>query len=270
MVRHVKRLITLGMALSFMLMALPLAAAEIPTNLANIPANTSILSPAPEVVPEASTAPAITSAPPFDDQLRTLLAAKGAFIENPDHDHVTFDFFNKKDRELVESASFTLKEGEVTKQSKRFKVKVAIPGDVPKVVVLQGRYTEWVTVPVLTSRLKAGEIIAASDITMSNVPITEIHHDTVRDQALLLGKTSRHGLPASRALSKNELISPNKVNKNDTVTLLYKNGVLKLEEKGAIALEGGAIGDQIRVKKQNNTVISGIIEESQLVKIPTR
>lgn len=207
----------------------------------------------------------------FAGRLRALLLEKNAFMGTPDEEHVHFEFLNKGDMELLEKdPSSLIKTIEFNKQTKRFKAMVALHVPQSRDILIQGRFDEFVTVPVPNLRLKPGDIIRQSDLYLQKIPVTLLRHDTVRDQEIVIGKTSKHALMANKPMSHADIVLPTAIKKNDVVTLIYQKGGLTLQEKGAMALQSSALGETIKIKKQNNHVLYGVVENSQLVRIPVR
>jgi len=202
------------------------------------------------------------------EEVRDLLYEKNAFITNPDEDHISIEFTGK-DAAFALATDETIDHIDINPSLRYFKLSVTDSAH-PQGIVIQGHYTETVTLPVLVNRLKAGDIIRDSDLMMVTIPVARLQHDTVRTREELLGKTPRYSLTTNHPINEADVVLPVAIKKNDIVTLVYNNGVLRLEEKDAIAMESGALGDTIKVKKQGNGFLQGIVQENHIVSIPVR
>lgn len=112
---------------------------------------------------------------------------------------------------------------------------------------VKARYEEIVQVPVLRDNIKRGEVIHEDDITWMEFPRDKVRHDTVLEEAVLIGKTSKRTLIADKPIRERLLNVPALVHKDDRVRMVYQTMHVKIVTFG-MALEDGSKGVYIPVK----------------------
>jgi flagella basal body P-ring formation protein FlgA len=111
----------------------------------------------------------------------------------------------------------------------------------------------------LSRSLGRGEIIKISDLTLKRTPRSQITPDTVTDPEEATGRAAREPISAGRALRMSDLIKPQLVQRNDTITLIYQVPGITLAVRGK-AVDGGAEGDVIDVvNAQSNRTVRGTV-----------
>jgi flagella basal body P-ring formation protein FlgA len=100
--------------------------------------------------------------------------------------------------------------------------------------------------------------LKASDIVVERRPRAEVGTDAaVRDQAV--GMQMRHGMRAGRPLRVADLVRPDLVQRDQTVTIIYQTAGIYLTTRGK-ALDSGTQGDVVNVvNAQSNRTITGIV-----------
>lgn len=124
---------------------------------------------------------------------------------------------------------------------------------------LAGRAQATAEVAVLAQAVERGAVLKDSDIIIERRPRAEVGRDavTLRDQAV--GMAVRTALQAGRTLRVAELMKPEMVLRNETVTLVYQVPGITLTVRGK-AGEGGAEGDVISVlNEQTKRTVQGVI-----------
>lgn len=111
---------------------------------------------------------------------------------------------------------------------------------------VSGQIERIVTVPVLSTSLRSGDVIGARDIGWIDVPARSLPRETLLKESDLIGHTPRRVAMAGKPLLANDIQPPTMVERGDTVTIIFQNGPLVLSTKGK-ALQTGARGDIIRV-----------------------
>lgn len=130
-----------------------------------------------------------------------------------------------------------------------------------------GRLTAIVSVPVLKTALRQGDIVSENDILYIDMEARAVSASTVTDAAKLLGRTPRRGLSAMKPVSTGDVQAPDFVKKGETVTLTLKQGILHLALQGK-ALESGAEGATVRVlNPSSNQVVEGVVTGLQAVAV---
>jgi flagella basal body P-ring formation protein FlgA len=107
--------------------------------------------------------------------------------------------------------------------------------------------------------LTRGEIISVSDLTFKRIPRSQISSDMITDPEQAIGRAARDPINAGRPLRAGELIKPQLVQRNDTVTLVYQVPGIMLAVRGK-AMDGGAEGDVVDVVNiQSNRTVRGTV-----------
>ena len=134
-------------------------------------------------------------------------------------------------------------------------------------VNVSGRLIKMVEVPVLTTRLRNGDVISTQMVTWTQVPETMISSSTILDPAKIIGMTPRRSVRDGELVTDADLTAPLIVEKGEFVTMMLSNGRLNVTAKGR-ALDNGAKGDIIRImNKSSNKVVEGRVTAPQTVSI---
>jgi flagella basal body P-ring formation protein FlgA len=134
-------------------------------------------------------------------------------------------------------------------------------------IKLQGRYDEQIRVPVLSSRVRQGQIIDAGDVTYKLFAASRLKDATLLDAEQLVGKTPRRTVAPNRMLQVNELIIPPVVHKGEQITVQYISGVMTIRTVGE-ALSDGAPGDMIRIRNsRSNQVLNAKVVGPQQAEV---
>lgn len=156
-------------------------------------------------------------------------------------------------------------------RSGRFEATLEIPGSTGSRGAMQisGRATAMVEVATVTRSIERGGILKDTDIVMEQRPRSEVGRGivTMREQAI--GLAARSSLQPGRLLRAAELMKPDLVQRNETVTLVYEVPGIVLTVRGKAA-EGGAEGDVISVlNEQSKRTVQGVIVGAGRVVIST-
>ena len=144
----------------------------------------------------------------------------------------------------------------------RFDVTFALPASM-ELRRQSARYTgtasETVDALAVEHPVEHGEVLKASDLTIVRRPKTDT--GVVTDAKAVVGLAARHQLHPGQPLSAGDLMKPEIVQRNDTVTIVYQVPGVTLTLRGQ-AQETGALGDTISVlnaesKRVVQAVISG-------------
>lgn len=124
---------------------------------------------------------------------------------------------------------------------------------------VSGRVHRLVDVPVLSRRLRNGDLIGKDDLQSVEMRLSDIDPSIVTDPAKLVGQTPRRGLSELRPVRIEEIQQPVAVAKGDMVTMMLSNKSLNLITQGR-ALESGAAGETVRiVNPSSNQVVEAVI-----------
>jgi len=108
--------------------------------------------------------------------------------------------------------------------------------------------------------IERGEVLKASDLTIMRRPKAE-GSVALTDSAAAVGLAARHALRPGQPLAATDLMKPEVVARNDTVTIVYQVPGITLTLRGQ-AKDAGALGDTISVvnvesKRVVQAVVSG-------------
>jgi flagella basal body P-ring formation protein FlgA len=139
------------------------------------------------------------------------------------------------------------------RQSSRFSATLVAPDGRPgaAVVSVAGRVHELVEVPVLTRRIRAGDIIGKDDLTLQLLRTDAVGQNVVISPDHLIGKSARHALLNGRPLNGADVREPQLVGRGSIVTMTYRTENLVMTAHGK-ARENGTAGDVVRVQNLNS------------------
>ncbi len=145
-------------------------------------------------------------------------------------------------------------------RSGRFDVTLGLPSS----LVLQRHPAHFTGVAIQTvdavavdHPIERGEVLQASDLTVLRRP--KAQSGGLADMKGAIGQAARRQLRPGQPIQVSDLMKPNVVQRNDTVTLVYEAPGLVLTLRGQ-AQEAGALGDTISVlNAQTKRVVQGVI-----------
>jgi flagella basal body P-ring formation protein FlgA len=148
----------------------------------------------------------------------------------------------------------------VDQRSGRFDVTFEIANDsnMPTQFRYTGTAIETVQAAVLTRDVERTEVLKASDVVVERRPRAEVGSDAaVRDQAV--GMQMRHPMRAGRPLRVADLVRPDLVQRDQTVTVIYQTSGIYLTTRGK-ALDSGTEGDVVSVlNAQSKRTVTGTV-----------
>ncbi len=123
-----------------------------------------------------------------------------------------------------------------------------------------GTATETIDAVAVNRPVEHGEVLKASDVTLVRRPKAEAG-TILTDISAAVGLAARHQLRPGQPLVASDLMKPEIVQRNDTVTIVYEAPGLTLTLRGQ-AQDAGALGDTIGVlnmesKRVVQAVVSG-------------
>ena len=179
---------------------------------------------------------------------------------------------NKQHRDIIDSTEeqpqLDITAMDFDADSGLFKATITMTTDkASKTVDVRGTAHRMVEVPVLSKRLRSGDLITASDLDIVKMRLANVPANAILDESKIIGKTPRRYVEAARAIHPESLSAPLAIKKGEHVTLHLSNGILSLTTKGK-ALENGAKGDMIRVvNTESNRVIEGTVIGPQSIQV---
>lgn len=136
-----------------------------------------------------------------------------------------------------------------------------------KTITISGLIEKTTAVPVLSSSLKAGDIIGSGDIHWINVASRNMVNDTIVDADKLLGKTPIRSVDANAPIRERDVVAPQMVARGDEILLEFTAGGLLLTAKGK-AMQNGAEGEVIRVMNlSSNQSLRGEVTGNKVVRV---
>jgi len=124
---------------------------------------------------------------------------------------------------------------------------------------LSGRAAATAEVATLARAVERGEVLKHADVLIERRPRGEIGRDMITNADLAVGLAARAAMQPGRPLRLADLMKPELVQRNETVTLVYRVPGITLTVRGK-ATEGGAEGDVISVlNEQSKRSVQGVV-----------
>jgi len=124
---------------------------------------------------------------------------------------------------------------------------------------LAGSATATTEVVTPARPIERGEVLKQSDLLIERRPRGELGGNSIGDLERVLGMAARVPLRSGQVLRAADLMKPEIVQHNATVTLIYEMPGIRLTVRGKAA-EGGAEGDVIGVlNEQSKRVVQGVV-----------
>jgi len=155
-------------------------------------------------------------------------------------------------------------------RSGRFDISFDVPGS-PAMrrlpLRLTGTVVETVATAVLRQALARGEIVKAADVAIERRPKSEVAGEPITTVNEVIGLAARQAMRAGQALQRAQLMKPELVHRDDSITLVYEVPGIVLTTRGK-ALEAGAMGDTINVANlETKRTVQGIVSGPSRVTI---
>lgn len=142
-------------------------------------------------------------------------------------------------------------------RSTRFYANVNLHGR--RAVWLTGHAQAMVEVVTLAHSVARGELVKQADLVVERRPRRQTGRDVITDRAEAIGLAARNSLQAGRLLRSADLMKPEVVQRNESVTLIYRIPGVSLTARGK-AIESGAEGEQISVRnEQSKRTVQGVV-----------
>ena len=124
---------------------------------------------------------------------------------------------------------------------------------------LNGKAAVTADVVMVSHAIDRGALIKDTDVIVERKPRAEINRETLTRREQVVGFAARANLRPGQPLRAAELMKPELVQRNETVTLIYEVPGITLTVRGK-ATEGGAEGDVISVlNEQSKRTVQGVI-----------
>lgn len=109
-----------------------------------------------------------------------------------------------------------------------------------------------------TRRMQAGEVVAAADVRLAELPNTALGSNVLTSAEEVVGKTVRSGLPAGTWLRNFMMQAPLAVRANQVVQVVAEEGSFRVMADG-IATNSAAVGENVSVRMPNGRMIRGTV-----------
>ena len=124
---------------------------------------------------------------------------------------------------------------------------------------LAGQAAATAEVVTLLRPVERGEVIKDNDVVVQRRPRADVGRELIRNADQAVGLAARAAMQAGRPLRVADLMKPEVIQRNETVTLVYKVPGIMLTVRGK-ATEGGAEGDVISVlNEQSKRTVQGVV-----------
>jgi flagella basal body P-ring formation protein FlgA len=157
----------------------------------------------------------------------------------------------------------------VDRQSQRFSA-ILVGGEGSSRTVrttATGRFYRLIDIPVLTRRIRGGEIISPQDIRMVTLRADKVDMNALLDPEALIGMSPQRGLSSDRPIKASDIRNPILVAKGSMVTMVFRTEKLMLTAQGK-ALQDGSENETIRIVNLNtHKTIDGIVTGSGTVSV---
>jgi flagella basal body P-ring formation protein FlgA len=143
----------------------------------------------------------------------------------------------------------------------RFDATLEIPTSAANrgILRLSGRAAITVEVVTLLRPIDRGGVIREADVVIERHARADVTRDIITDSEQVIGYAARSALQAGRPIRTADLMKPEQVQRNETVTLVYEVPGIVLTVRGK-AIEGGAEGDVISVlNEQSKRTVQGVV-----------
>jgi flagella basal body P-ring formation protein FlgA len=139
----------------------------------------------------------------------------------------------------------------------RFDIAFEMPGTTRRLRVT-GTAVETAEIATLARPVARGDVVRASDVVMERRPKNELSNDAVIAEHAV-GLAVKRAMRAGQPLRNADLMRPEVVQRNETVTIVYEVPGIVLTMRGK-ALESGAAGDLINVQNvQSNRTVQATV-----------
>jgi flagella basal body P-ring formation protein FlgA len=132
-------------------------------------------------------------------------------------------------------------------------------------VRISGSLVETAEIVVVARPLARGETVRDSDILIERKPRAEVASDVVTKVSAVIGQAARRALRPGQTLRPADLMKPDLVGRNETVTIVFEMPGITLTARGK-AVDAGAQGDTVSVlNPQSKRVLQATVRGPGLV-----
>lgn len=148
-----------------------------------------------------------------------------------------------------------------------FSINIEVDGEKTNTLEVMASIDEWKEVPIAKRAVQKGVVITGDDVMMARLNVGAIPADSALDEKQIIGLETNRDIPFGDVFRKAKLNIPALIVSGAKVTLIYKGQGFEATARGT-ALEGGAMGQSIRVRNDSSKkVIEGTISDIGLVEV---
>ncbi len=138
-------------------------------------------------------------------------------------------------------------------RTRRFAAVLSAPDGRPGSVQIRaaGRVVRIVGVPVLTRRVRPGDIIRNGDVVEVPLRAGTVGRDIVLETSALVGKSPRRTLHPDRPVRRRDVQEPMLVSRGALVTMVFRSSNMMITAKGK-SFGRGAKGETVRVRNSSS------------------
>ena len=145
--------------------------------------------------------------------------------------------------------------------------RVSVTSDNDATLELAGRYTAYIEVPVTVRAIVHGGVITDSDVSTTRTPLAKMKGGYIESIDQVVGMQARRNLGNGVLIRNSDIVKPTLIRQNDSVSIIYNQSNIKLRTMG-VALQSGALGDNIKVKNESTGIIvHGSVKGKNLVQV---
>lgn len=183
------------------------------------------------------------------DSDRIIDALKASDLKDSVNSEAEFKLTNLPDGLVIdgkEAAELVVGNTSFDPHTEKFGASLQILRDdrILKEIRVEGQASVMVRVPVLKFPMSYNYTITAKDLVEVPMPKQQLRGDVITDKNELIGMLAKRGLQANQTLSRNDIVPPVMVKRNEMVTIIYKNGPIQLSSR-ARSLGVGSRGDSV-------------------------
>jgi flagella basal body P-ring formation protein FlgA len=124
---------------------------------------------------------------------------------------------------------------------------------------ISGKLYQMVEIPVVTHRVRRGDVIDRSEVETILVRADQVSSDIVISSKELIGKAPKRTLIENRPIRVNEVHEPILVKRGGIVTMIYQTRFMRISARG-IAKTNGAAGDTVRIENSGSKkMVQGVV-----------
>ncbi|HET7223264.1 MAG TPA: flagellar basal body P-ring formation chaperone FlgA [Rhodanobacteraceae bacterium] len=131
---------------------------------------------------------------------------------------------------------------------------------------LQARVTAIGQYWVAAENIPVGTLVTPAMLESRSGDLTALPGQAVLDETGAVGRVATRTLTRGSVVQSSQLRAPSLIHRNRTVSVEATGAGFRVTRQGE-ALEDGALGDTVRVRMGNRSVLTGVVAGNDLVKV---